>query len=598
MEESNVRPADDSCRHSGITPSWFIVDQNPNEPNALKPAESAHQALSFLAALVARGVKEFVVSPGSRSTPLVLALQHFSEVRARVVLDERSAVFFALGIADRSHCPVALICTSGTAAANYYPGVIEASERGIPLLLLTADRPPELRDCGAGQTIDQIGIYGKFVRWSIDAEVPRGDDGCRELERIAEAGLSEALGQNPGPVHFNLPFREPFLPAVPNGSFEKGELNEPAGPDPEVSADWESLRNAGPGWIIVGSANPPNPKRWADGLFRLSDYLGWPILADVLNPLRQMPGAGERVVTQYEGLLSAGWLDRHSDFAPQAILQVGIQPTAKSLRQWLARFEGPRWQWSRLPGGLDPARKPFTWIGGTPEGLGDLPDVFPEEAFRGAWLEAEAKTVAVVSDWLDSMPENFEGKIHHEIAVSAPRKSQVLIANSMPVRDAERFWFANRPRGPRIFSNRGASGIEGLVSMAAGMADGGDTTFAVLGDLAFLHDVGGLKAASQIEGSLTFVVIDNGGGRIFGQLPIRSEEQVFDEFFLTPQAVDLAKVCEAHGIPVQTLSGSGGFQDLLSKPFRGVRGVIVQTDPAVDDERRSEWRKLFREIES
>lgn len=576
-----------------MDPLFWTVCKDPSERQSSEATESARQALAFMSALVEADLTDCVVSPGSRSTPLVLALQHFPQVKVRVILDERSAAFFALGIADRTGKPVALVCTSGTAGANYFPAVIEASERGVPLLVLTADRPPELRDCGAGQTIDQIDLFGKFVRWSTDAIVSSGERGEDELVGLAYEGYRNAVSGATGPVHFNLPFREPFLPGVSEFVSRATSYVSPEGSAVRTH-DWAALRRAGPGWIIVGASNPLNSEKWADSLFRLSDYLGWPIFADVLNPLRQAPGAEERVVTQYEGLLAAGAVERDPDLRPSAILQVGIQPTAKSLRLWLAKFEGPRWQWTPTADGLDPAKRPFTWIEGSPLDLGDLPEGFSGEKYRGNWLQKEMDAVAAVTEWMNLQPDNFEGKIHYQVAQAVPREAQIFVANSMPVRDAERFWFADRPRGPRVFSNRGASGIDGLVSMVAGLADGGPPTVAVLGDLAFLHDSGGLRAAGQVNGSLTYVVIDNGGGRIFGQLPVRSETNVFERYFLTPQSVDLVGLCQAHGIEVRNLSSAESLKDVLGTPWQGVRVIIVQTDPEADDVRRREWRELFR----
>lgn len=565
------------------------MDANPGS------SESARQARGLVGALVAAGLKDFVVSPGSRSTPLVLALQHYSGVRVRVILDERSAAFFALGIADRTHDPVALVCTSGTAGANYFPAVIEASERGVPLLLLTADRPPELRDCGAGQTIDQVGLFGKYVRWSVDAAAPSGEAGTRYFKSIARDGLRAATGSATGPVHFNLPFREPFLPEEASGPCAAGVE---VGRDPahRIRFDWGPLCQVRSGLILAGAANPENPQRWVDGLFRLSDSLGWPILADVLNPLRHSPGGEERVVTQYEGLFAAGIVGRDPGLVPEAILQVGSLPTAKSLRQWLAGFDGPRWQWSKQLRGQDPSRKPFAWIEGSPAEADDFPEPVADESYRGRWLELERRSVAAVSAWIERTPENFEGKIYHLLSQVAPQRAQVFFANSMPVRDAGRFWFADRPRGPRIFCNRGASGIDGLVSTVAGLADGGPPTFAVLGDLSFLHDCGGLRAAQGIRGSLTIIVVDNGGGRIFAQLPIRARDDVFEDYFLTPQAVDLQLLCKAHAINVHCLAESESLKELLSEPQDGVQVIIIRTDPGSDDLLRSQWRSLFEGI--
>ena len=547
----------------------------------------------FVDGLLRAGVTDFVVSPGSRSTPLVLTLARDARARARVILDERSAAFYGLGLADRAHRPVALVCTSGTAAANYLPAVVEAWHRRVPLVLLTADRPPELRDCGAGQTIDQVGIFGRFVRWATDAAAPPGRAGERYMAGLAREGLRAALGPVPGPVHFNLPFREPFLPTVPREvSASSDPVMRSVGGVPVV--DWETVRAAGPGWIVAGAANPMDPAAWADGLFRLSDFLGWPVFCDVLNPGRHAPGAEERVVTQYEGILGA---DSLSAPAPKAVLQIGPLPTAKSLRQWLDRFRGPRWQWSADPACLDPSRSGAEWIAGDPSRLGPLPGNFPDDSFRQEWLVRERQAVARIDAWMRDLPDTFEGKIHWRISRAVAADTQIFLANSRPVRDAERFWFARRPRGPRVFSNRGASGIDGLVSTAAGLADGGPPTVAVLGDLAFLHDCGGLRAAREIRGSLTLVVIDNGGGRIFEQLPIAAEADLFETYFLTPQKVDLVRLCEAHGIEVIRPGPGNVLADLLDSPSEGVRVLLVETDSAGDPPLRREWRELFESVD-
>lgn len=558
-------------------------------------AGSARQGAAVAAALAAAGIRDFVVSPGSRSTPLVLALSARADVQPRVILDERSAGFFALGLADRTHRPVGLVCTSGTAGANYLPAVIEAWHRRVPLLLLTADRPPELRDCGAGQTIDQVGLFGKFVRWEADACAPEGEAGLRYLRGLASEAVRGASGPVPGPAHLNLPFREPFLPPAPME--ESPDLSGQPGRPRSAGApsfDWELLRCSGPGWIVAGPANPRDPAGWADGLFRLSDFLGWPVLCDATNPGRHAPGATERVVTQYEGLLAAGLPEKRPALAPSAVLQVGPLPTAKPLRQWLDRFGGPRWQWSGDPACLDPSRSGAVWIPGDPAGLEELPGEFADGLFRSAWLEAERSAVARVEEWLSKIPGRFEGKVHRVLAGCVPAEGQIFWSNSLPVRDAERFWFADRSRGPRAFSNRGASGIDGIISTAAGLADGGPPTTAVVGDLAFLHDCGGLRAAAALEGSLTLIVLDNGGGRIFGQLPIARREEVFGRFFLTPQAVDLPALCAAHGIPAEVVDDvAETIPAELRKARQGVRVLIVRTDPERDERLRTEWRALF-----
>ncbi len=564
--------------------------------------ESSRQGVAFIEGLVAAGVRDFVVSPGSRSTPVVLALAVRKDVRCRVILDERSAAFFALGLADRLHAPVGLVCTSGTAGANYLPAVVEANHRRVPLVLLTADRPAELRDCGAGQTIDQVGLYGKQVRWEVDANAPLGAVGEKYFSSLGARAVGEATAGVPGPVHINLPVREPFLPRYERplageGSEDDGPLT--AAPrvrgNASVDFDWRDLRTKGPGWIVAGPANPGDPSRWANRLFELSDYLGWPIFCDVTNPGRHSPGAGERVVTQYEGLLSADRLEREPGLAPRSILQVGPLPTAKSLRLWLESFEGFRWQWSEDPACLDPSRSGATWIPGSPADLSELPGDFGDDTYRGTWLHEERKAAERVASWLETVSERFEGKAHRRVAEAVSPDTQVFWSNSMPVRDAERFWFADRPHGPRVFSNRGASGIDGIVSTLAGLADKGPPTLGVVGDLAFLHDCGGLRSAAAIDGSLTLLVLDNGGGRIFGQLPIAREAEVFEKYFLTPQKVNPEALCAAHGLPFHRLEGTDRLVDLLRSEFEGTRVLWLTVDADGDGDRRKEWRALFED---
>lgn len=559
---------------------------------------SARLGEAFIHGLVAAGVHDFVISPGSRSTPLVLALSSRRDVRSRVVLDERSAGFFALGLADRLHQPIAVVCTSGTACANYLPAVIEASYRRVPLLLLTADRPPELRDCGAGQTIHQVGLFGEYVRWEVDACAPGGSEGEVYHRQIGLQAVKQACGPVSGPVHINLPFREPFLPPVKTveDRWRRPEdWTQPlSGIDESLlEFDWKALKAEGSGWIVAGPANPANPARWANRLFELSDYLGWPIFADVTNPARHSPGSQERVVTQYEGLLSAGITERKPETAPEAILQVGPLPTAKPLRQWLNHFRGKRWQWSDDPACLDPSRSGAIWIPGNPARLGEIPGDFSEDSYRGHWMDLEHNSTERVAAWIEETAGGYDGKVHRRIAETVAPGMQVFFANSLPVRDAERFWFADRNGGPRVFSNRGASGIDGLVSTVAGLADKGPPTLAVLGDLSFLHDCGGLRVAAQVEGQLTLLVLNNGGGRIFSQLPISEEDGIFEEYFLTPQDVDLHGLCAAHGLASSKVAAADELVELLRWDFQGTRVLIFETDTSADSKCRGEWEKLF-----
>jgi 2-succinyl-5-enolpyruvyl-6-hydroxy-3-cyclohexene-1-carboxylate synthase len=554
--------------------------------------ESGRQAVALVGALVEAGLRRVVVSPGSRSTPLALACAERAELVLRVVLDERSAAFYALGLADRRREPVALVCTSGSAPAHWLPAVIEASYRRVPLLLLSADRPPELRECGAGQTIDQLPLFGPYVRWRVDAVAPPGAEGERLAASLGTRAWREARGPLPGPVHLNLPYREPFLPLPAAGPLRAGTAEAAVPPQPPTRparVDWEALRAAGPGWIVAGCVQPADPAAWAEGLFRVSDALGWPILADVTNPARFAPGAATRVVTHYEALAARGEdALGAAGLLPRALLQVGPQPTAKSLRQLLARLDLPRWQWSPDPALLDPSRQPSTWIGGDPAAPGELPiPPAADVAFRERWRSADRAVRARVEVALRELPEESEPGLYPVLAACLPEGGQLFLASSQPVRDAERFLPEVAARGVRVFSNRGANGIDGLVSTAAGLADGGPPTLAVLGDLAFLHDAGGLRALAEVEGSLTLLVPANGGGRIFDNLPVRGQTRHYERLFLTPQQVDLPGLCAAHGIEARIVRGRKALRGELREFPPGARVLVYPCDGEGDRERRA-----------
>jgi len=557
-----------------------------------EPTESGRQATALVGALVAAGLRRVVVSPGSRSTPLALACAEREELLLRVILDERSAAFYALGLADRRREPVALVCTSGSAPAHWLPAVIEASYRRVPLLLLSADRPPELRECGAGQTIDQLPLFGPYTRWRVDAVAPPGEEGDRYAASLGTRAWRAARGPVPGPVHLNLPYREPFLPVpgVPRSALPPDPSPEPAwGGATRTDVDWGEVRAAGPGWIVAGCAQAPDPHAWAEGLFRVSDVLGWPVLADVTSPARFALGASGRVVTHYEAIVGRGEEALGRDgLLPRALLQVGPQPTAKPLRQLLARLDLPRWQWSPDPALLDPSRQPLTWIGGDPSDPGELPDSPPPDpSYRERWRAADRVERTRVEAALRELPEDSEPGLYPVLAECLPEGGQLFLASSQPVRDAERFLPDVRAGGVRVFSNRGANGIDGLVSTAAGLADGGPPTLAVLGDLAFLHDAGGLRALAEVDGSLTFVIPANGGGRIFDHLPVRGRTRHYERLFLTPQEVDLPGLCAAHGIAARIVRGREELRRELREFPAGGRVLVYPCDGEGDRERRA-----------
>jgi len=560
-----------------------------------KGTESGLIAEAVVAGLCDAGVETVVFSPGSRSTPLVLALAGRKKLHKKVVLDERSAAFYALGVASFRHLPVVLVCTSGTAPAHYLPALLEARYQRLPLLVLSADRPTELRDCGAGQTIDQVSLYPPDVVWKIDLSV-RVD--ARGLHRAYTAALAAVRHSRGGPVQINLPLHEPFLPHPPVAYFPTQSPEVPTSVTQAHKLDLTRLQKYKQGLILVGSYPGKVSGKWTEALWQLSDGLGWPVLCDVLNPGRWSSGASRRMVTQYQAIFQKGgeWL-REKGLLPEAILQIGSLPTAKSLRIWLETFEGSYWQLQPDAYDRDPTHRGSSWI------TAELSEVkIPAEGttdphYRNRWVALNQKLEGVCGQALDASHPFFEGALYRRILPQLPKGGLLFLANSTPVRDAEHYILPVAEPGLEVRCNRGVNGIDGLVSTAFGLAAGGCPTLAVLGDMAFLHDCAGLRLQQNFQGKLTFLVIQNGGGRIFDHLPIQARKDVFEEFYLTPQEVDCELLCRAHGVEPLRLTENHGLCELdLQLDQKGVRVIFITTDPGKDQERRKEITKLLSHI--
>lgn len=489
--------------------------------------------------LVRSGLEHACVAPGSRSTPIALALSRHPHVRLHVHLDERAAAFFALGLAKATGRPVAVACTSGTAVANLLPAVVEASMSRARLILLTADRPPELRGVGTNQTIDQPGIFGTYVRACIDAPVP-GDapDEATWRELALRAGRA-AIGPPPGPVHLNLPFREPLVPcpvplaaSPPSGT----ELAISAAPEPEeLEALAAELASTTRGLMLAGSLREAPPS-----LPELAERVGWPLLAEPTSNLR-VPGtlsAGQFL------LADARFLEVH---VPDLVLQLGAAPTSRAGLELVRRA-------GRLvivdPDHLvaNPHRKAAWTLRAEPARLvhGVLERIARTGAtpWRRAWERADAAARTAVDTLIEGWGEPFEGRIARDVAAWAPDGTTLVVGSSMPVRDLDAYM---APReGLRVLANRGASGIDGFVSTALGIAASGAPTVALCGDLTLLHDAGSLLWSARRGHDCVFVVPNNDGGVIFSFLP-QHELPELEELFTTPHGLDLSSLCAAAG---------------------------------------------------
>jgi 2-succinyl-5-enolpyruvyl-6-hydroxy-3-cyclohexene-1-carboxylate synthase len=536
-------------------------------------------ARHVIARLISEGCAGFVISPGSRNSPLVVAIAS-AEIPCEVILDERSAAFFALGWAKAAYAPVALVCTSGTAGAHYLPAVIEAHETGVPLFLVTADRPPELQGIGAPQTTRQERFFGNHVKGFL--AVGGADDADAEdvLESLGPL-LAAATNAKPGPIHLNIGFREPLWEPGPVDAL----LPEQGMPDANEQAEPIALPDAERGLLVVGPVQEARADARAaiEALARLAERRGWPILGDVASGLRQSGEGAAARVHAYDLFLRSG--AAQTALEPELVVHVGRLPTSKSLFTWLQDLEDGGATVLHLSTDGQPhslGRKPhvvdITW----PQLLASCSEA--QESLRGAsgwldlWRRAESETLAEIDARIDDTV-CWEGAVA-KVAARVPEGSHLLAASGMPIRDLDTF-VGELPAGTVCLVNRGVNGIDGLIATAAGAAaqDPGRRTRLILGDLAFLHDLGSLALVAG-RPNLEIVVVNNGGGGIFEFLPISQAGEVFEEFFLTPQRTDILAVTRAFGIEARRCTSPGQLEECLTAPLQGPRVVEFSVERA------------------
>ncbi len=569
--------------------------------------------------LARAGVRHVCVSPGARSTPLSLAVAERSDLATSVHVDERSAGFFALGYGRATGGPAALVCTSGTAAANYLPAIIEAHYSRVPLVVLTADRPPELRDTGAWQAIDQIKLYGGYVRWFVDVPTPSAEPTMlRYVRSLASRAVAVARGRPAGPVHLNCPFREPFAPDLEGeasgragdeqGSLGRSELlavsGRPAGApwvtaprttataQPELLDELaERLARERNGLILAGPIHPP--PGYAEAVARLAAASGYPILAEPAGGLRFGPHDRSHVVTGYDAFLrSERWAMAH---APSLVLRFGQSLTWKNVARFLEWHPGatqviidPEYTWDdptrmaalRLP--VDPVEL-CNALADRLESLGERdPGVVVQvERWFEEWREVSRVVARAVALMADGEEPGTVSWVYRWLMEALPDGALVYAANSMAVRDLDTFTAAS-DRSVRVIANRGAAGIDGTISSALGAAYGtGAPTVLVTGDLAFVHDLNGLGAARLPGLMATIVVLNDGGGGIFAHLPVAEyDREAFERFFLTSSGVDLAAACAAYGVPHVAVQDASAFGPVLGGRVTeaGVQVIEVPID--------------------
>ena len=547
-------------------------------------------ARTLIAAFAASGVEHACVTPGSRNTPLSLALAD-SPIEDWSHHDERSAAFFALGIAKSTGRPVLMVTTSGTAATELHPAITEANASQAPLIGLTADRPTELFDIGASQTIDQRHLFGSAVRWAHDLDVPDpSDSGPDRTASLAARIVSESMGISPGPVHLNIRFREPLV----IGDHPTGDLQIPRATHPSLAPDPESLArltaqiNARRGIIVAG---PQTDRSNCRAVAEMGAALGWPILSDPISGLR----SGSHSTTAVVGsdlLASAGWMDTAT---PEFVVRIGARPTSKALTTWLEQRPDIPQAVIAPSGWPDPmASSCLILRSSVAAAVGPLSSAEPAPT---EWLERWKAADVAASDAARAAIDNADGPSEPGITAAVhdglPSGSMLWAASSMPIRDVDSF-FPVSDRPVTIHANRGVNGIDGFISTALGAASVGTPTTALSGDLSMLHDIGALATASRLAIPLTIIVINNDGGGIFNFLP-QADHEHFERHFGTPHGLSLSRIATSFGIDAVTVDDTSIVAETVAKPTDRPRLVEVLTDRAANVEIHREIAAEVRE---
>ena len=524
--------------------------------------------LRFFSELKALGTNSVVISPGSRSTPLALSAKSVG-LETTVQLDERVAAFHALGASKISGIPTVLICSSGTAAANYLPAIIEASYSQIPMIICTADRPPELRQWGAGQTVNQVGIYGNNVRWSYD--LPVASEVEQNLARsTALRAWSMSTGDIKGPVHLNWPFRKPLEPVKdlepPEPTLTSGITHG------NVTVDDALLGNLAEqydrGLIALGPNNFPIEE--FENLLMFSANNGWPIIADPCSQIRTIDNKMDApIITSSELLLTS---ERFLSLLPptEVIVHVGLPVTSKGYHLW--KKDNPPIRYVLVSPGVDwpdSASEVTDVVEGSP--LRSFPDYSTRRGMDTDWCQlwVQHDTLAVETILRHVAEGKCELSAISRILSCVPLGASIMLSNSMIVRDAD-ISLQTLKKGISVVSNRGANGIDGVISTGVGVSMAGDGPCLVLvGDVAAAHDVGGLIAAGRLQTDVIIVVIDNGGGAIFSFLPVAEKIEFgnFTDLFTTPHGTNLHGIAESVGIESAVMESMPEIEQLLTKAF-------------------------------
>jgi len=541
--------------------------------------------------LVARGLSDLGIttvffSPGSRSTPLIIGCEKEKRLSCFPALDERTAAFLALGHAKRTNVPTAVICTSGSALTHWFPAVTEASYSGIPLLLLSADRPPELQECGAGQTINQIKLFGSFVREFYQSPLPcQEQEQIDNLQAILQTAYSKTVGSNSGPVHINFSFREPLWPSAdstpklpPFASLVRSTPSDQT-EHSESTDDLAHISQASRPVVIAGLNTPSSlPEK----------FQSTPILCDSLCALRETKHPAR--ILRFENLLRCSKF--RESVNPDLFILLGPLPTSKTLRSWIEESGARRLMIEQSGRKVDPLLGTSHSIRLNFDQLHRLNLPKPEPGWLEKWTAAEQQIEEKIDLELKKITCEHEPKIARILSENLPSNSNFYCANSMPIRDLEWFWKPSEQKR-NLFGARGVNGIDGTLGTAIGIAhQSNQPTFLLTGELAFLHDSNALLFASELIGSLTIFLINNQGGGIFENLAVANLPE-FEKCFATPQSCDFAKLCAAHSVEHLLLQKEKDLISLIASPIpRGIRLIEIRTDRKADRKVRQKLLSL------
>ncbi|MCM3587988.1 2-succinyl-5-enolpyruvyl-6-hydroxy-3-cyclohexene-1-carboxylic-acid synthase [Mesobacillus maritimus] len=561
---------------------------------------------AFVAELAYSGVQDVVISPGSRSTPIALVMAEHPNLNLHVHVDERSAAYFALGIAKAKQNPVAILCTSGTAAANYYPAIVEAKISRVPLVVLTADRPHELRDVGAPQAIDQIHLYGRQVKWFAEMSPPDHKEEMIRYARMVCARAAATAIQHPaGPVHLNFPLREPLIPDLHENLFELTHRKEGYVriEEARLSLSEDQFENLAAlltskrkGLIVCG---PIDDTEFAEAVVELGMKLKYPIIADPLSQLRSGPHNQAGIIDGYDTFLR--FEDAKEELKPEVIIRFGAMPVSKALTIFMKENrEVPMIVVDGGSGWRDPLTAASEMIYCDEsvfcQQLGQQLEVNKDASYLQTWTHINQIAKQSLSTIRD-VSELSEGKLFHLLTDILPSESTLFVGNSMPIRDLDTFFFNNK-KNIKIMGNRGANGIDGIVSTALGAATVAEPLYLVLGDLTFFHDLNGLLAAKLFKLNVTIIVINNNGGGIFSFLPQSEHPKHFELLFGTPLDIEFGPVVEMYGGSYYKVSGWDNFeQKLVHNNNQGLKVLEVSTERDRNlKEHRDLWKYVSREI--